>query len=118
MATVSINGNRLHVSGAFNGIQAVMLTYEAYNVDSQGRFHAPVNFELAVAYRIMVEYAHTHRKNFAGDTIQYWEKRADGLYSQVRGASNIRNFRRNYAQIVDMANAILLDKNPIVGNNW
>ncbi len=112
MATVRIDGCRLFVSGAFNGIEGVMLTYEAYNTDEYGRFNAPKDFDLAVAERIMVEYMHDHRKNYAADTIQYHQRRADALYSQVKAKSFIRDFRRNYAQILDISNAILMDKSP------
>lgn len=106
----SINGNKLYISADLNTIESVYLTYEGYNTDEFGKFNAPVDFEFAVAYRIMTEYAHEHRKNYAADTIQYWEKRADKLEREVTVKSNVRSFRRNYLEIVDVANAILIDK--------
>lgn len=110
-ATCKINGNSIIVNAGFNAVVGVWLTYEAYNVDEHGRFYAPADFELAVSERIITEYMYDHRKNYAADTIQYHEKRADTLFYNVKSKSVIRDFRRNYAQIVDIANAILIDYN-------
>ena len=115
-ASWKINGNTAYINGGGCTIVSAILTYQAYNVDEQGRFHAPVDFELAVAERIMTEYMHDHRKNYASDTIAYHSHRADTLFSQVRSKSVIRDFRRNYAATLDVATSILMDKNPDRGN--